>query len=638
MALSGPSGSLDLNNHGSLDLTNRGSLDVNDPLDMKHHLQVLLSNKEKELQQAGALGQQVLQQHQTLEAHVRELQEVIDGGGLGSGYGEAGYGGTKGYGDAGGLGYGDRETQGYGETQDYARQEEAKERFKELQQTMSEWDEENRALSGAFGAGVKDWDVVAETDAAKASVSTGASASSTGAKPASTAAQSRRAKNAAHRADDVEFAFEIGSGLLNEVRRLQSLLGERDKAIQDMKEEKDDLEASVEGLRTALKAMESNADKYKEENWNLEVSMQELRSTHTDLVASHTKQTTDLKILSKQLSSALASSEHLTTTVSTLETSLAEVKGKAETDMANARKHAASLARDKSDLQQSVDTLKADLVKTSRRFPKFGSPLTPGGGGGDSNSLAPGSAHPQEFLTPGIGEHDVFSNPGTASRRRGQETLFEEFESDEDVAEDGSPVKRTTLAGLAPGHPDNEIEVLRQRLAHSQRQIGTLKNALLRERRVKGRQAKNLDDDDEEDGLNLTERLQRAALEEEEEEEEARRTTEELGWPTRRPCCGAGGFGRYVYHFGRYVSQWRRHFSHFGRYVSHWRRNVSHRRHDDNTSSNPNSSSRRRNRVSDRSTASSRRYGYSASSSVGRYGYSASPFVGRYGHSASCSC
>ena len=58
---------------------------------------------------------------------------------------------------------------------------------------------------------------------------------------------------------NTEFAFEIGSGLLTEVRRLQSLLGERDKAIQDMKEEKDDLERSVESLRTALKQQEANA-------------------------------------------------------------------------------------------------------------------------------------------------------------------------------------------------------------------------------------------------------------------------------------------------------------------------------------------------------------------------------------------
>ncbi|THH03317.1 hypothetical protein EW146_g10465, partial [Bondarzewia mesenterica] len=93
----------------------------------------------------------------------------------------------------------------------------------------------------------------------------------------SAAQSSRRAKNAAHRADDVEFAFEIGSGLLTEVRRLQSLLGERDKALQDMKEERDDLEKTVESLRDALKTQEQQTDKFKEENWNLEVTLQELR-------------------------------------------------------------------------------------------------------------------------------------------------------------------------------------------------------------------------------------------------------------------------------------------------------------------------------------------------------------------------
>jgi cell division protein FtsB len=57
----------------------------------------------------------------------------------------------------------------------------------------------------------------------------------------------------------IEFAFEIGSGLLTEVRRLQSLLAERDKVIQDSKEEKDDLEKSVESLRSALRAQEQSA-------------------------------------------------------------------------------------------------------------------------------------------------------------------------------------------------------------------------------------------------------------------------------------------------------------------------------------------------------------------------------------------
>lgn len=61
-----------------------------------------------------------------------------------------------------------------------------------------------------------------------------------------------------HTIRNSEFAFEIGSGLLTEVRRLQSLLAERDKAIQDMKEEKDDFEKSLESIRGALKLQEQS--------------------------------------------------------------------------------------------------------------------------------------------------------------------------------------------------------------------------------------------------------------------------------------------------------------------------------------------------------------------------------------------
>ena len=94
-------------------------------------------------------------------------------------------------------------------------------------------------------------------------------------------------------------AFEIGSGLLTEVRRLQSIVGERDKVIQDMKEEWDSSEKTIESLRSGLQAQEQNAgellvfiypecipnlpvDKLKEDNWNLEVTLEELRSQLSD--------------------------------------------------------------------------------------------------------------------------------------------------------------------------------------------------------------------------------------------------------------------------------------------------------------------------------------------------------------------
>ncbi len=56
--------------------------------------------------------------------------------------------------------------------------------------------------------------------------------------------------------------MDIGNNLLNEIRRLQSLLTERDKAIQDMKEERDDLEKTVEAFKVALQQQERSSGKY----------------------------------------------------------------------------------------------------------------------------------------------------------------------------------------------------------------------------------------------------------------------------------------------------------------------------------------------------------------------------------------
>jgi len=57
----------------------------------------------------------------------------------------------------------------------------------------------------------------------------------------------------------LEFAFEIGSSLLTEVRRLQSLIAERDKGIQDLKEENQDLLQAVEDLKSGLESQKSAA-------------------------------------------------------------------------------------------------------------------------------------------------------------------------------------------------------------------------------------------------------------------------------------------------------------------------------------------------------------------------------------------
>ncbi|KAF9051377.1 hypothetical protein BJ165DRAFT_881386 [Panaeolus papilionaceus] len=440
---------------------------LNDPFstagDMKFQLQNLLDSKEKQLQQAGSLGQRVLAQQLELEERIRQLQEL-----------EAHKG------------------------EDDEIDHEAMQRYRELSETILAWDSENAQLSAVFG-GSSSRSANGHTYSPNMPLSDLPREEPERVKPSSgtTAAQSRRAKNAAHRADDVEFAFEIGSGLLTEVRRLQSLLGERDKAIQDMKEEKDDLEKSVESLRAALRQQTQDAEALKEASWNLEVEFRDLKKQAEESQETHERLQSDHRRLIQSLANAREAADHHKNETERLQNQIEDLKNKHETSIAQARKHAAGLARDKSDLQQSVDTLKAEIARAGRRINRF-APLTPG------------AQEPNDFLTPGLrdgdGDSDVFGTTGRGSVNRRNLDVASLFPPDDPNAEfpdspDPSPLRKPFLAA---NHPSNEIEALQQRLAHAQRQINTLKGSLNREKqqriRLEAAQSVVAQDNEEEDG------------------------------------------------------------------------------------------------------------------------------------------
>lgn len=65
----------------------------------------------------------------------------------------------------------------------------------------------------------------------------------------------------------MEFATEIGQNLLVEVRRLQSLLTERDRTITQMTEERDAWETERAEYVTAVKNAESTVGKLSKARW-----------------------------------------------------------------------------------------------------------------------------------------------------------------------------------------------------------------------------------------------------------------------------------------------------------------------------------------------------------------------------------
>jgi len=77
--------------------------------------------------------------------------------------------------------------------------------------------------------------------------------------PTTTGRLSRREKNKAkNRNNDIEFAAEIGQGLLVEVRRLQALLQEKEERIKELELDKVELERTIEMLNKQIRGKEES--------------------------------------------------------------------------------------------------------------------------------------------------------------------------------------------------------------------------------------------------------------------------------------------------------------------------------------------------------------------------------------------
>lgn len=88
---------------------------------------------------------------------------------------------------------------------------------------------------------------------------------------------SRKQRNQpSSRVHDIEFATEISTSLLAQVRQLQALLAEREDALKSVNLEKSRLELEAEGYAQRIRALDESEQRYKDENWALETQTHEL--------------------------------------------------------------------------------------------------------------------------------------------------------------------------------------------------------------------------------------------------------------------------------------------------------------------------------------------------------------------------
>ncbi|KAJ5104816.1 hypothetical protein NUU61_002163, partial [Penicillium alfredii] len=113
--------------------------------------------------------------------------------------------------------------------------------------------------------------------------------------PSKVSAPSRKQRNQpSTRVHDIEFATEISTSLLAQVRQLQALLAEREEALKSVNLEKSRLEIEAEGYAQRIRALDDSEQRYKDENWALETQTHELMAAVKDAAERETRLNTTL--------------------------------------------------------------------------------------------------------------------------------------------------------------------------------------------------------------------------------------------------------------------------------------------------------------------------------------------------------
>ncbi|KAK9447004.1 meiotic cell cortex C-terminal pleckstrin homology-domain-containing protein, partial [Limtongia smithiae] len=305
----------------------------------------------------------------------------------------------------------------------------------------------------------------------------------------------RKQRNSATRPQDLQFVTDIGQELLVECRRLQMLATEKDDKLKEADAARSTLVITIENLEARVRQLDESEEKYKEENWNLEMRIQQLESDSAvgsdRLSKINLENSKTLQLYTAQLETieALQQREH------DLAEQLESWQAKYDTDMANYEQTISLLNKQNDGLTASVDVLSTQLTELQSSSPDHD----------DGNNI------PETGL---VQSGDEFSDePKTPER-----------------SPPISPVKMTPAH-----HAGLEGQTLNASLAHAHRTITTLRNSMFREKAEKAELRRLLAESQEEmDAM----RLARGP----------KKTKNSLGsdrgtsaQPIRRTLLGAGG-------------------------------------------------------------------------------------------------
>lgn len=370
------------------------------PAQAKRALEAHMKETDRRIQDASRLGTSLLQQRKELAARLKELEQQKDAGQI------------------------EPELQ------------------KKLTELEREYTEVGRETARAFLPKSR----IAASESADPTMSPAVFSADSRASPSKVAVPSRRQRNQpSARVHDIEFATEISTSLLAQVRQLQAALVEKDDALRQVTAEHSQLEMDHGNMRQRLRHLDDNEQKFKDENWNLETQLQELTAAHREVSDREQRLNHSLKVAHTDKESSLRELEDLRQSHGKLSDDHTHAKRQHESDLHVLRRDIAGHEHERDQLQKKVEELTSQNTELARAV----------------------------ALRWNDGNQNLDRQPGSGEDDSTNDRDFSEY----------SPPPSPTKGGARQGVL--ETETLKSSLQHAHRMIQNLKNNIHREKTEK---------------------------------------------------------------------------------------------------------------------------------------------------------
>ncbi|RKF57319.1 Anucleate primary sterigmata protein A [Erysiphe neolycopersici] len=176
----------------------------------------------------------------------------------------------------------------------------------------------------------------------------------------------RKRNQPTNRVHDIEFATEISTSLLSQVRNLQALLAQKEDNMKTVMFEKSRLEIEIESYTDRLRSLDESGERYKDENWNLETQIQEYKTKEKEASDRERRLTQNFNIIQVEKTVAQKELDEIKSAYAKLLEEHDLALKHSDGELANIKRNLIEVETDRSSLQQKVDELLSqnmELVK-----------------------------------------------------------------------------------------------------------------------------------------------------------------------------------------------------------------------------------------------------------------------------------